>query len=52
MDLRDRLREGRAIPLWAESRVGMQGLRMGCEGAGDKRQSGVPVNMYFKEEEN
>lgn len=29
----------------------MQGLRMGCEGAGDDRQSGVPVNMYFKEEE-
>lgn len=28
----------------------MQGLRMGCEGQG-MTVSGVPVNMYFKEEE-
>lgn len=31
--------------------VGVQGLRMGCGGIGDDHESGVQVDMYFKEEE-
>ena len=31
--------------------VGVQGLRMGCGGVGDDCESGVQVDMYFKEEE-